>query len=231
MNYIPSVMSLLTIAKDEKTGILTGFGWAELINLFLLLIALITVYVAIKQLQVNDSPRIMITNTNVKFSTKSLEDNYIKVAFKNYGNGVCLDAIFITKETRQNKEKRFHFSKPARQIETSETRDLSVNLSFDSIGSEFTFLLIYKDFFGKDYIAGDVLEGNIDNSSQLERFAKPAKVLRFYHWDKWKYKLWMKQAIKQRNTYLAKEYEKRKQLSDAFNDGNYNINDNFRPKE
>lgn len=196
---------------------------STILSVVLVFIAFYALVVAKEQLIANDSPRLLIQRHQYKTSIGE-NDNFIKIEVRNFGNGMCLDGIFLIKRKNKLFNSNYYISKPTRVIEPKQKKEVLLDLdsSFDLDKVERMF--VYKDFFGREYLAGDY---SLDfNNSHLKVLSKKAKILTWYKWDYWKYRLWQCMAIKQGNTYADKlNSTKKESLEKLISE--YNVKEGF----
>lgn len=172
---------------------------SDIINFFLLLATIGTVFIASRQYFSSHAPVLTVTYTKRKISK---ENNFYQVTVKNQGNGKCLDAFLLIKEMKKDQKNQYFLSKPYREIQSDEDKTFTIHTDSTNFRktNDIKFAVIYMDYFGRKFLASDVLQNNDLNITHLERFAKPVKILSWWSPKKWIYKYWMNQAIKQGNT-------------------------------
>ncbi|SHH39679.1 hypothetical protein [Virgibacillus chiguensis] len=177
-------------------------GTTELINIVLFPVSLLTLYVARLQYRANHSPVITVKIVKERIIT-DVETNDFKVIVKNLGNGVCIDSFLVLKEKTTDNKSKYYLSKPVREIHPKTTVEFVINKSKDT--KDITrYMLIYMDFLGYLYIAGDAHKGKTDKDNKhLHRLTKPTKPLFLLHPTNIKFHWWKCRAIKQNNTYLG----------------------------
>lgn len=154
-----------------------------------------------QQLLANDAPRILVMNKRLKFRK---EYQSIIIDIKNIGNGVCLDVIcLIHFPAQKDIGETFWMAKPSREIlplgEYSfyflRTEKIAERLFLNRYAYEIK--VVYKDFFGRLYQAGDNLANEDD--SHLKQFADEGKQLKGE--DKKSLERWMEKAFNQDHYY------------------------------
>jgi len=182
-----------------------------------------TVYVAGIQYRASHAPVLCVIKVNYKISVK--EDSFYKVIVKNRGNGMCLDAFLLVKEIKKGKIKSEYFlSKPTREISPGCEQIFKIPKNNGVLEvQEVKYLVVYRDFFGREYLASDALKGELrQNQSRdnkhMERFAKKAQLLSIWSLIRYRYRYWKRKAIKQKNTALynsekAEKIEKQRSSS------------------
>lgn len=90
-------------------------------------------------------------------------------------------------QEKKEKKTNYHFSKSKRELEPGNTHEFIIQSNLRNL-KESKYMVIYMDYFGRKYIASDVLKevittensGKKHTNEHLERFSKPAKQLVFW---------------------------------------------------